>query len=532
MTDARDDDALDELPPLGSALDEEEPVGVDDFDAATQLETGDEEDIGLDDSTAGADVYDVAELLGETATDDEGERWTADTDAAGDMVGDDGLDGESDGEEYGWTLDTEAPSLEGWDEDLIDEPEGSMLGADAGEEGVEEDFSVRGDEDDVELPPIAVGAEGDELADDLDLQEEAEIEGVELSFEEEARMSGGTLPDAMPPAQLGVAHLGPSDDALAAVALAGDTLFAGGEQLYARGEAGLQAMDPLGLDSQDVTSIAIDRWDPVRLVVGTRLAGALRSVDGGRSFVPVNGWLHGDPGRLSVAFFVAGEPHAGGVRLWGRTRAGALYRSEDLGTSWSSPLLPAPVAALGVADAGGVVALCVPRVGTARVAISGDGGHSWTMREVTGLAGVAAIPDADHHVAVLGSTLVTVREGEAEGPFVSRDAGATWERLGRLPSAGPVLLVDEGGGPVLYAALFFDGADRGVVVREPLDTPERAAMILDVRRERDERRIEGRGDPEGDNRALALAARVRGPRTQLYAATGAGLFRVDVKPEG
>jgi len=39
-----------------------------------------------------------------------------------------------------------------------------------------------------------------------------------------------------------------------------------------------------------------------------------------------------------------------------------------------------------------------------------------------------------------------------------------------------------------------------------------------------------RGDAEGDNRVLALTAVVEGPRTRLYAATGAGLFRVEVKP--
>ena len=531
MTHAADDDALDELPPLGGSLDEDEPVGVDDAaDVAMEVDTGGEdEDIGLDDSTAGAEVYDIAELLGEQTDrgDDEDERWTEGTEAAGELVADDGLRAEE-GEEYGWVEDTEAPGIEGWDEELIDEPdEPSMLAPDAGEEGVDEDFSVRGDEDDVDLPPIAVGAEGDELADDLDLAEEAEIEGVELSYEEEARLSGAALPEAMPPAQIAIAHYGPADDALAAVALAGDSLFAGGEQLYARAGTELVALDSDGLGGHDITSIVIDPTTPTRMVVGTRLGGAFRSTDGGRTFAPVNGWLHGDPERLSVAFFVTGEPSGSGARLWGRTRAGVLYRSDDFGDSWSSPLLPAPVAALGAAE-GAVVALCVPRVGGARVAISTDGGHAWTVREVPGLAG-AALGEAEHHVAVLGETIVVVRESEAEGPFVSRDAGARWSRLGQLPSAGPVALVEEQGRVAVYGALFFDGADRGVVVRHDLDEG-RSALALDVRRERDERRIEGRGDPEGDNRVLALSVLPRGIRTQVYAATGAGLFRLELKP--
>ena len=530
MTQAADDDALEDLPPLGGSLDEDEPVGVDDgVDVAMEVDTDGEEDIGLDDSTAGAEVYDIAELLGE-ATDrgeDENERWTEGTEAAGELVADDGLRAEE-GEEYGWTEGSDTSGVEGWDEELIDEPdEPSMLDPDAGEEGVDEDFSVRGEEDDVDLPPIAVGAEGDDLADDLDLAEEAEIEGVELSYEEEARLSGAALPEALTPAQVAVAHLGPSDDALAAVALEGEVLFAGGEQLYARAGAELVPIDTEGLDGHDLTSIVIDPRDPSRMVVGTRLGGALRSSDGGRTFAPVNGWLHGDPDRLSVAFFVTGEPAPTGARLWGRTRAGVLYRSDDFGDSWSSPLLPAPVAALGAAE-NAVVALCVPRVGGARVALSTDGGHAWTVREVPGLVGMPP-GEADHHVAVLGDTIVVVRESEAEGPFVSRDAGASWSRLGQLPSAGTVALVEEREHVVLYSALFFDGADRGVLVRHDVDDGQ-SGLALDVRRERDERKIEGRGDPEGDNRVLALRVSPRGIRTQVWAATGAGLFRVELKP--
>lgn len=539
MSDLRDDDLLDELPPMGS-LDDDEEVGVDDVVLDTDVDIGNEgsESVGLDDSTAGAEVIDIAELFGTLPGQDdeseEGERWTEGTEDAGDLVTTDGLEVDEDESEYGWTAENEAPSIDGWDEDLIDEPdEPSMLAPDAGEEGVDEDFSVLGDADDVELPPLAGATEdGDQLSDDIDLQEEAEIEGADLTFEEETRLSGAALPEPLPPSRVGVAYLGPDDDALAAVALAETTVFAGGEHLYrTAAEARLEILDGYGLEGQDVTSIVADPMDPARIVVGTRLGGSFRSTDGGDSFVEVNGWLHAqDPSRLSVAFFVAAEAHAHGVRLWGRTRGGALYRSDDFGDTWSSPLLTAPVAALGVARTGGVLALCVPKSGRARVAVSADGGHRWTMREVEGLEGESPIPDADHHAAAFADVLVVVREGEPEGPFLSRDAGASWERLGKLPSAGPVAIVEEAGRPVLYAALFFDGADRGVVVRAPLDTPEQAGLVLDVRRERDERRIDGRGDPEGDNRILAIAARPDGRRTQLHVATGAGLFRVEVTP--
>ncbi len=533
VPDRRDDDAIDELPPMGS-LDDEEELGVDDatLGADEDVDLTGAEDVGLDDAAAGAEVFDVLELLG-AATGDEDERWTAETEAAGELVEDDGLADPGEEVEHGWTADSEAAGIEGWDEDVVDRlDEGSILGDDAGEEGVDEVFAVRGGEDDFELPPLDEGEEGDAPADDIDLQEEAEIEGVELSYEEEARMSGATLPGPLEPARLDVSYLGPDDDALAAVACAGPALYAGGEALYLQVGARLEPAVAEGLEGQDLTSLALDPRDPRRLVVGTRLGGAFRSTDGGASFHEVNAWLHHqDASRLSVAFFVRAEPHDTGVRLWGRTRAGALYRSDDLGDSWSSPLLPAPVLGLAVAPGEGTVALCVPRAGAARIAVSPDGGHRWTMREVEGLEGAPHIPDADHHVAALGEAIVVVREGEAEGPFLSRDGGVRWERLGRLPAAGPVALAREGGRTVLYAALFFDGADRGVVVREPVDAPGEAALLLDVRAERDARRIEGRGDPEGDNRVLALEASAGGGRTHLDVATGAGLFRVDVSHE-
>lgn len=533
----RDDDVLDELPPIGS-LDEDEEVGFDDPSLESDVEPIDldeGEGPGLDDAPAGPEELDLAELLGEAAAEDEGERWTEGAEAAGDLLGDDGIRGEGEDVEYGWTDDTEAPGVHGWDENVIDDLGDESILGDAGEEGVDEDLALGGDGDEVELPPLEAGGEhGDELAEDIEFEAEARIDGADLSFEEEeARMSGAALPETLPPSQLAVGYLGPDDEALADVTVAGEILFAAGEKLYRRVGERVEALEATGIEGQELTSVGFDPRDPRRIAVGTRLGGAFLSRDGGESFEAINGWLHAeDESRLSVAFFVTAEPHAEGIRLWGRTRAGALYRSEDFGETWSSPLLPAPVAALAVGQRGGVVAVCLPRNGRAQVAVSKDGGYCWTMREVPGLEGTSTIPDADHHVAAMDDVIVVVREGDAEGPFLSRDGGASWERCARLPSAGPVALVEEGERPVLYAALFFDGADRGVVVREPLDAPEHAARVLDVRGERDRRRIEARGDPEGDNRVLALHAQARGACTVLYAATGAGLFRVEVRAAG
>ncbi len=541
------DDLLDDLPPLESALDDDEAVGVDDDlePLLGTLGTIDEaEQVGLDDEEAGMD-FDPVTLLGldDQAGGEEGESWVIDNEVAGDDIGTDGLDPrDTAGDEYGWTEDNEAGPLDDWSEDFnIDGSSGEsekVLTDDAGEVGVDDVVSLGGGrgEDDVDLPPLLgvtdeVDDEGMEaLADDIDLAGDELIDGDELTFEEEARLSGAALPEPFPKARLEVTHLGPSGAMVYDVARVAGGWVAVGEELYrVAGEAdAVTPVESRGLGDVRPTTVCPLDSEGKRLAVGTRLSGVLVSEDAGESFSPRNNWSHGRSAP-EVAFFVRAERHADGARLWGRTRSGALFRSEDYGESWSSPLLLAPVAALADDAKGGVVVLSVPAKGPAQTARSDDGGHAWTMRSVPGLRR-STESETEYHIAADGPVLVVASDGH-RGAQVSDDDGQSWTEVGSLPTPGAVCLVDEGQdqaseGPTLYVALFFQGADRGVVLRR---RGGQETVVLDVRAERDRRAIEVAGDPEGDNRVFAIDGRVEAGYTILMVATGAGLFRLRVR---
>jgi hypothetical protein len=324
-----------------------------------------------------------------------------------------------------------------------------------------------------------------------------------------------------------VEHLGPMDEAVVAVDAHGrhGETVAVGDALYEVRGVGLEQRPGIGLEGHELTSVVVGSAGlALSWVVGTRIGGPFRSNDGGRTFAPVAGFPQERVGQtLSVAFRVVGERGPGGAVVWGRTESGVLRRSDDLGATWSAPVLAEPVAALSVLPTGGVVAVCARR-DRARVALSRDGGRAWAMREVPELR-PGTVGDHPMYVAALDDVIAVTREGESGGPWLSIDGGDSWKRLPELACAGPLLLRTErtSSSPVLYAALFFDGADRGVVVRYD-SSAARAELVLDVAEERRAREIAPRGDPEGDSRVLALAN--DSSRDGLWVATGAGLFRV------
>lgn len=516
-----DDDLLPGLPPLDG---DDEDSALTDDDAGDEDLEGDEA-IGLDD-TAGTDG-DEDELSGEG---EEDEPWTVGSEASDDL--DDGEEDFGDEEDAGWTADDEAAPLADDDDDdlTVDDGESAPV-ADRGEEGVDEDeaTSIGGSDDDSDLPalePLAA-RNSDEGSDDLDVREAGDLDGVDLSDEAELRLGGTTLPKHPDDGTLAVTYLGPEDDAIACVARSGDGLVAGGlEGLYRAGDTGLLQLEAEGLVGEGTTSIAVDSNDGQRIAIGTRLGGVLVSLDGGVTFDTANGWQRREGGP-EVALYVAVEPGPSGARLWARTRSGALYRSDDFGTSWAGPLLLAPVRAFAVDAGGGGVAVLTGSRGSAQIGRSTDGGARWLMRDAPGSAasGAAGVAAGDEPaLAALGEVLVVAHEGDAEGPHVSYDGGSSWGRLADLAGAGVIALAREGGGVAIYAGLFFAGADRGVLVRRGVDGA--SAVLLDVSAERDLRSIEGLGDAEGDNRVLGLDLRVGRVGTTVLAATSAGLFRL------
>ncbi len=510
-----DDDVV-ELPELGPLGDPEE-LGVDGGEDEPAEPNTSSEDIGLDAETAEDDPFAFAEI---SQRDEEETRWLDGADAeAGDLVDMDALAGEN--EEYGHTAGNEAADDLEIDEPGGDEDERVAVG-DAGEEGVDEEPVEGGDDDTTALPPIDGQVEtakstSDQSAEDLDLGEDSRIDDEALGWDEDD--GGLALPPPYPASLLDVVHLGPSDDAVLGFARAGGRSLAVGERLYELSGRELVVVDAPAIAEHALTSVAVTEAGAI--VVGTRMGGAF--VDRGEGFAPANQWRRDD--ASFDAFFVAVEPAEEGVaRLWGRTRGGALFRSEDLGAKWSAPMLMSPVVSLAI-DRGEVVVVMGSRSGGAQLARTRDGGRGFAMKEVIGLKGGAS--QGALHLAVRNGHVLVARDEEEGGPYLTRDGGTSWERVAALLGAGPAAFVHEEGRMVIYAGVFHEAEDRGFVVRYPLDGEK--SVVLDVREERQKRRLEARGDLEGDNRVYAVAAERRDQATEVWIATGAGLFVVRVR---
>ncbi|HJL34399.1 MAG TPA: hypothetical protein RMG95_01740, partial [Polyangiaceae bacterium LLY-WYZ-15_(1-7)] len=412
--DVLDDDALD-LPPL-PAVGEEEEEGID-VDPGLGLDLGEEEEIGLD-AAEGLDDFDPVDFLDEGL--DEAVDLS-DAEEAGDLVG--GLgEGVADSEagEYGWTDGTETFDSAEWDdEDLVDEirdgteeDDGALFDVDAG-------LHFDGDDDLAGLPPLDEGLgdeDGEELADDLDLQGDGDIDLAPLSFEEEARLMGSQLP---PPLDLPAERLfrGPAYD----VTVVGEVLWVASDELVRLPvDAGAGALPETvraeGLEAEELLTVAAA---PDAVIVGTRLGGVFRSMDGGARFEPINGWRSG--GEPSVGCHVRFDG-AGRLWLWA---GGALYRSEDLGSRWTGPVLPSPVLDATLDEEGRLVVLV------------GSGGQLDFLRaRVDGRAfdavGAPLAREAGraYRLAARGEQLAVAGEGEAAGP--AHFAAGRWERLDAL----------------------------------------------------------------------------------------------------
>lgn len=480
-----DDDVLPNLPPLdGDAADS--PPSIEDADSGG--DDGDES-IGLDVSVADG-LLDDADLF--ELEKGEGESWLRHDEASVD-TGNDEDDLEADGGEDGWSAFADTDD-ESDDEDEEFGDEGSSSFVDRGEEGVEEEHAVQGDDDASDLAPMDLNAAtGNEAADDLDLREAQELETATLSFEEERRWMGASLPPSWPAERISVRYLGVDDSTRPHV------------------------------PGQDVTSFDTDPSDPKRIAVGTRLGGAYVSRDGGSSFERANAWSRSDEANVPVAFHVAVEARPLGTRLWGRSERGGLYRSEDFGRTWVGPLLLQPVMALAVDPLGGVVIVSVPKQGPAQLGRFVD--NRWLMRNV------ARPPtfrdDLFVDVAAFGQCVAIAYDSDPAGTYVSRDGGETFASVDSLPSPTCVAFAEELDGISLYAALFFAGADRGVIVRRAADGTE--SLIFDVASAGYAHDAAATNEGESDRRIYGLRISRFGEETHLRVLTGVGVFLVVVK---
>ncbi|AKF06963.1 hypothetical protein [Sandaracinus amylolyticus] len=501
----------DELPGLPDIAGDDEPAGDLGLGLADDIDEGDEGDetVGLDVSTGVEGEEDFLDALDD---DDADESWDA---AEEPLTEDPELD---EGEEGGWTEGSEAAEAPGWDADLddadLDEEREPSLVRDAGEEGVEERLDALDDDDAPVGLPASTPSREDELADDLELEGEGEIDALP-GADERPEHPALSLP-RMPATSR---WLGPDDDAILAI---GGGL-AGGRTLYRIEGDEVSEIDAIGLDGDEPTSLV--RTASGALLVGLQLGGVARSTDGER-FEPVEALRRGEATSVG-AFHLLAEPHAGGVRLWGLTRGGALVRSDDEGATWSRPLIPGAVLAVGHDVEGGVVGVLGARGGAMRLIRTRDGGRSW--RNVAGPT-IAGLPD-EHEifVAALGPIVVLTTDVPGLAPYVTRDDGQRWEVLDALRDAGAIALAAEPSGAALYAGVLAEGTDRGLVVRAAIATGERPSIVVDLEEVRAKHHVTGAGDPEGDQRVHALVVERRDEETTLWIGSGIGLVRTRVK---
>lgn len=457
--------------------DDDEKVGLDDsegFDGDTPLFT-------LDLPPGDAHEPDVSEA-DDTAIPIEG----LDTDA-----------------EYGWSDDGSAETDESWDPGDFDMPVLAKLGRDdGGEEGMDEEMTVGG------LPELIRGSESDdELAEDL-LGDVADG----MRHLESGGRSARELPSAADETVCQVSLIGPPCTVLSIDAP--PPTLAGGAGIY--GVAGgrpraLTALRAEGLDRSTVTSIV--RVEE-RIAVGLQPTGAMFSVDGGETFAPASAATFERSSQAEGGFYIHKE--ASSNRLWGRTAAGALMRSDDLGATWNGPLLLQRVVALTTTERSTLAFSAGPKAAS-QLAITSDGGERWSAARGPAIEASQVVYIAAHRGIVVLSGA-----DDPRGPFLSRDGGKRWARLPAMVATGPMALVREDDSLSLYAAHSTD--ERVVVARHRPDGGE-SYVVLDV----DVSAVRF-GSSDADPRTVhSVAASVVGSHTELFVATSVGLFNVRIE---
>lgn len=478
--DPREEDELDlfddlsELPALPPLEGRDETMGLVDAEDDEDLAFGDESSDGADVDDGGHETAGLDDVgLDDVGLDDVGldegarargdHRATLERGAAPSLLEDVaapalelGEDEVGGGDEYGWTGDDEAPGTSA--ADFLDDVEevAAATEDDGGEEGVEETSSLafRGDDELSGLPPLR-GEEADGDADDLDIEDDGAIE-LDLPFEDEARLTGVALAPVRPARSRFRFHGEVLD-----LGAEGETLYLAGDELVRLEPRAVEACAAAGLQAEELLAVSVC-GDVV--VVGTRLGGAFRSVDAGRSFVPANGWRSGN--EPSVGCRVAGDA-AGRLWLWA---GGALYRSDDFGARWAGPVLPAPVVTACLDDRGALVVATGSLPGGVDVLRATDDGRGF--RALLPTVAKLSREGGELSLAVSGDRVAIAPEGDPEGLFVSQ--GGRWFRVPELAGCHAVTWVGE----TLYGATHVAAGDRGLVVRCAFNGGTREVSIV------------------------------------------------------
>ncbi len=484
-TDLELDDDIIDLPPLPAIGDCEE-VGTGEVGEESELLDLDGcEEVGTDDAE-GLDDLDVASLL--DLEDEDGGSFL-DDELSGDAIV--RLDEQlqlAPGGEYGWAGDAEAaPELFEDVEGLVDLP--AVAHADDGEAlGEDGDvLSFAGDDELEGLPPLeeSVGDGNEEIAEDLDLADDGDL----WLFGQDSVAAGST---ELPPPVREVAEV-LAQGAVEDLALSGDVLWLVGDDLRRIVGTSIETLPAQGLEPEELVSVTVEPHRGGALVVGTRLGGVFRSLDGGETFAAVNGWRSGrEPTAASrVAFDGAG-------RLW-LWAGGALHRSDDRGSSWKGPVLARPVIDAAADDEGRLVVLASAGGGLEVLRCRRDG-SSFEL-----VAPPCRRSEASGRLAVGHGRVAVLAKGDVQGPWVFD--GAVWRPVPALAGAHLGVFIDG----VLHGAVHHRTHDRGALIREGATVADLTMLF---------------GETPEQLRVIGADQRIRAigvGRTRVFVASGRGL---------
>ncbi len=200
------------------------------------------------------------------------------------------------------------------------------------------------------------------------------------------------------------------------------------------------------LVDMQITSVAVDPYNPKRVYCGTFGRGLWRSDDGGDSWQPI-----ADPGPamryeqtltgirsaliLSVAVSAVEESNGFGVVFAG-TEPAALYRSEDGGDTWrelaelralpsssrwSFPPRPDSNLVRWIAPHPGIPGALAVAIEAGALARSRDGGDSWTD-------GVPGGPFDTHTLVAPPLAPDRLYSAAGDGYYESEDGGDSWHK--------------------------------------------------------------------------------------------------------
>ncbi len=248
-------------------------------------------------------------------------------------------------------------------------------------------------------------------------------------------------------------------------------------------------------------------WASGSVVLASGENGLYKSTDGGLSFAAIAPASVGLPtsGAYLNSFVTAGNA------VLGLLNTGGVFRSTNLGDTWtaSSLGLPAGVAGASLAANGNTVVMG----SSSALYRSLDGGATWSAATPP----TSATPYSVYALLFSGGTLYAGTYGfgapDTHGLFRSNDAGTTWTRLSNgIPSNTPVYALAAADGRI------FAGLRRGLFASS--DGGDSFQVF--------ERRLATKS-------IFALAAGPAGPRapagaTRLYVGTGTGGLYIPLVP--